>query len=48
MNATRKAAHNAAAKLYAMRAKGGPAEAKAQAKAMSKTKRARFRRTKKG
>ena len=39
-----KLAANAAARLFAMKAKGGPREARAQAKAMSKTKRIRVRR----
>ena len=39
----RKSAMMAAQRIYAMKAKGGKSEAKAQAKAMSKTKRIRLR-----
>ena len=40
----RKSAATAAQRIFAIKAKGGPREARAQAKAMSKTKRIRVRR----
>jgi len=46
MSETKQAVANAAARIHAMRAKGGKGEARAQQREMSKSKRVRFRKPK--